>query len=473
MFRETAPVTGSQTQVLVVDDQPDVREAVALLLRGERYGVLKAANPGEALGVLNEHPVELVLFDMNYSRDTTSGREGLELLERMRALDSDRPLIAMTAWGSIDLAVQALQKGAADFLEKPWDNNRLLTIVRTQLEKTSALQRARRTGRAAALERADKAPGGMIAGAGVMIRLLDMARRVAASDATVLITGENGVGKGLLAEQIHRWSPVADEVFVSVNMGSIPESLFEAEMFGHAKGAFTDAREARAGRFELADGGTLFLDEVGNLPAAQQAKLLRVLETGQFERIGETRTRKATVRLIAATNADLAAMVEDGRFRRDLYFRLNTIELRIPPLRERASDILPLAERFLTIQNRKYARALEFSIAARDALVAHHWPGNVRELAHSVERAVLLADGDTIEPGHLLLTGPAQVGLTASGDDRTIRPLEELECEMIKRALAQFEGDAQRAADALGLSRSAMYRRLDKHGLKDFLQGAD
>ena len=448
--------------VMVVDDQPDVREALALLLGGEGYRVIKAADPEESLDLLGEHSVALVLFDMNYSRDTTSGREGLELLAQMRALDGDRPLVAMTAWGSIDLAVQALQNGAADFLEKPWDNSRLLTIVRTQLEKVSALERARRTGHAAALERADKAPGGIVAEAEGMRKLLDMARRVAASDAPILITGDNGVGKGLLAEQIHRWSPVADEVFVSINMGSIPESLFEAEMFGHARGAFTDAREARAGRFELADGGTLFLDEVGNLPAAQQAKLLRVLETGEFERIGETRTRTARVRLIAATNADLAAMVEAAEFRRDLYFRLNTIELRIPALRERADDILPLAERFLAIQNRKYARALEFSDRALEALTRHSWPGNVRELAHSVERAVLLAGGGQIEPDHLMLSAPA----LSAGDDRSVRPLEDLEREMIKRALCEFDGDALKAAEALGLSRSAMYRRLDKHGLK-------
>jgi len=459
--------------ILVADDQPDVREAVALLLGGEGYRVIKAADPDAALSALEGDPVALVLFDMNYSRDTTSGREGLELLDRMRALDGDRPLVAMTAWGSIDLAVQALQKGAADFLEKPWDNNRLLTIVRTQLEKASALKRARRTGRAAALERSDKAPGGMIAESTPMRKLLDMARRVAASDATVLITGENGVGKGLLAEQIHRWSAVAEEVFMSVNMGAIPESLFEAEMFGHAKGAFTDAREARTGRFELADGGTLFLDEVGNLPAAQQAKLLRVLETGQFERIGETRTRTARVRLIAATNADLVSLVESGDFRRDLYFRLNTIELRIPPLRERTADIRPLAGRFLALQNRKYGHDLTFSETALDALNRHGWPGNVRELAHAIERAVLLAEAGEIEPGHLMLLDPSAPTADACDGNRAVRPLEDLEREAIEVALTRFEGDAIRAAEALGLSRSAMYRRLDKYDLKDHLRSGD
>jgi DNA-binding NtrC family response regulator len=306
-----------------------------------------------------------------------------------------------------------------------------------------------------------------------MQKLLDMARRVAASDATVLITGENGVGKGLLAEQIHRWSAVADEVFMSVNMGAIPESLFEAEMFGHAKGAFTDAREARIGRFELADGGTLFLDEVGNLPAAQQAKLLRVLETGQFERIGETRTRTARVRLIAATNADLVALVEAGDFRRDLYFRLNTIELRIPPLRERSDDIRPLAERFLEIQNRKYGRELKFSQTALDTLARHGWPGNVRELAHAIERAVLLAEAGEIEPGHLMLSHPSMSAAGACYDNGAVRSLEDIERTAIERALSRFNGDAIRAAEALGLSRSAMYRRLDRHGLKQLLRSDD
>ena len=448
--------------VLVVDDQADVRQAVSLLLADEGYQVIDAADPQQALALLREQPVALVLFDMNYSRDTTSGREGLELLAAVRELDENRPLVAMTAWGSIDLAVQALQQGAADFLEKPWDNNRLLTIIRTQIERSKALDRARRVGQAAELERADKAPGGIVAAAGAMRKLLDMARRVAASDAPILITGENGVGKGLLAEQIHRWSPVADEVFVAVNMGAIAESLFEAEMFGHARGAFTDAREARAGRFELADGGTLFLDEVGNLPAAQQGKLLRVLESGEFERIGETQTRRSRVRLVAATNADLRAMVEAGEFRRDLYFRLNTIELRIPALRERPADIQPLAERFLGIQNRKYGRSLEFSPAALAALRDHDWPGNVRELAHAVERAVLLAGDLAIEPEHLMLAEPSP----ASAGDRPVVPLEEVERKTIEHALTHFEGDVLHAAEALGLSRSALYRRLEKYGLK-------
>jgi DNA-binding NtrC family response regulator len=295
-----------------------------------------------------------------------------------------------------------------------------------------------------------------------MRNVMDMAFRVAASDASILITGDNGVGKGMLAEQIHRWSSVADQVFMSVNMGSIPESLFEAEMFGHARGAFTDAHEARAGRFELADGGTLFLDEVGNLPVAQQAKLLRVLETGQFERVGENRTRRSSVRLIAATNADLPGMVERGEFRRDLYFRLNTIELDIPPLSERPDDILPLAERFLARNNRKYQRSASFSDEARGALRVHSWPGNVRELAHAVERAVLLCGETPIEPDILML----QPAVGRESGANLVQPLEVLEKQAIEQALARFDDDVNQAAEALGLSRSAMYRRLEKFRIR-------
>jgi len=449
-------------RILVVDDQEDVRQALSVLLSGEGYRVMTAESPAAAMAAMHRERQALVLFDMNYSRDTTSGDEGLALLKTLLEFDDSVPMVAMTAWGSIELAVEALKRGAVDFLEKPWDNNRLLTIIHSQIERSRAVQRAERLSRAADLEQRSRVADGIVAESVGMRNVLDMARRVASSDASILITGDNGVGKGMLAEQIHRWSSVADEVFVSVNMGSIPESLFEAEMFGHAKGAFTDAHEARAGRFELADGGTLFLDEVGNLPAPQQAKLLRVLETGQFERVGENRTRKATVRLIAATNADLPGMVERGEFRRDLYFRLNTIELDIPPLHERTEDILPLAERFLLRSNRKYRRSAGFSADACQALKGHSWPGNVRELAHAVERAVLLCGESDIEPRNLMLHALAG---RDSGPD-LVQPLEELEKVAIEQALARFEGDVNRAADALGLSRSAMYRRLEKYRIR-------
>ena len=451
----------SADRILIVDDQADVREALALLLNEAGYAVDTAAAPADACEILRQVGIDLVLFDMNYSRDTTSGREGLALLGRMREHDVSLPLVAMTAWGSIDLAVEAIQRGASDFVEKPWNNKRLLSIIRTQLERARATHRAERLSRASDLERADRIPEGMVAQSPEMRRVLELAHQVAASDASVLITGDNGVGKGLIAEQIHRWSPLAEEVFVAVNMGSIPESLFEAEMFGHARGAFTDAHEARPGRFELADGGTLFLDEVGNLPVAQQAKMLRVLETGQFERVGERRTRTSRVRIVSATNADLPAMVADGRFRRDLFFRLNTIELAVPSLAQRRDDILPLADHFLARFQRKYRREIPFSDTARRTLAEHDWPGNVRELAHAVERAVLLSGPvDAIEPGHLMLQ-PS----TGRTGENLVQPLESLERAAIEQALARFGGEVSEAANALGLSRSAMYRRLEKYGI--------
>ena len=456
---------GSSTgpSILVVDDQQDVREALRLMLTSEGFQVELASSPEQALKKLDAELPALVLFDMNYSRDTTSGQEGLALLQAMQAEYADEgiPFIAMTAWGSIDLAVNAVKRGASDFIEKPWENQRLLNVIRSQLDRSSATRKAERLGQLNRIQREDNQTQGVIAESESMQKLLAIARQVAQSDASILITGDNGAGKSLIAEQIHRWSPLADAVFVSVNMGSIPETLFEAEMFGHAKGAFTDAVEARAGRFELADGGTLFLDEVGNLPMAQQAKLLRVLETGQFERVGETRTRKVKVRVIAATNADLPAMVERGEFRRDLYFRLNTIELVIPPLAERPDDIMPLARFFLRRHADRYKRSLVFSPAAETVLMQHDWPGNVRELSHAIERAVLLCNDEAIQPDHLML----RPGLIDAKEADQIQPLEQIERTAIRQAMQQFEGDVNQAADALGLSRSALYRRLEKFNL--------
>jgi DNA-binding NtrC family response regulator len=456
--------------LLIADDQRDIRDALRLLLASEGYRVVLASNPQEALDSVisgsrsgpSFGPVRLALLDLNYTRDTTSGREGLSLLEALRNQDPDLPLVAMTAWGSVDLAVAAMRCGACDFVEKPWDNTRLLTIVRTHLERTSALSSAQRFRAMVGLQQTDKLGSGLVAESRRMREVVELARQVAPSQATVLITGENGTGKSLLAEWMHRWSGRGDEPFVAVNMGSIPESLFESEMFGHVKGAFTDAREARAGRFELADGGTLFLDEVANLPLAQQAKLLRVLESGCYERVGGSRTHTADVRVLTATNANLPAMIAEGRFRRDLYFRLNTLEIRIPPLRERSEDILAMAHRFLEQQKQRHGRTLNFSPEALDALLAHDWPGNVRELAHAVERAVLLARGTQIEPADLALR-PAD--LKREVLDGEVMQLAAAERMLIRNALDRFNGDVQEAARALGLSRSAMYRRLEKLGI--------
>ncbi len=454
----------TESTILVADDQRDVREALRLLLSKAGYSVSLAASAQEVLQAVQAGGIALVLLDLNYTRDTTSGREGLGLLEQIRALDPDLPVVAMTAWGSVDVVVAAMQGGARDFIEKPWDNTRLTTLIRTHLEHSAAARGARRYRDIARIQREELGPANadqVVAESPRMKQVLKLARQVARSDAAVLITGENGTGKNLVADLIHSWSRRSDEPFVSVNMGSIPESLFESEMFGHVRGAFTDARESRAGRFELADGGTLFLDEVGNLPTSQQAKLLRVLESGRFERVGGSRTQTADVRVLTATNADLPAMIEHGRFRRDLYFRLNTVEIRIPPLRERPEDIPVLAEQFLVNQCRRHGRELRCGTAAIDALRAHDWPGNVRELAHAIERAVLLCGGDEIGPQELLLSPPGGIAI-GQGE---IMKLEEAERVLIRNALDRYDGNVAEAARALGLSRSAMYRRLEKLGI--------
>ena len=447
--------------LLVADDQRDVREALRLLLADQGYNVVLADSPDAVVEAVRAGNVSLALLDLNYTRDTTSGAEGLELIQSLHEMAPDLPTVAMTAWGSVDLVVGAMQNGACDFIEKPWDNTRLLTIVRTHLERSAATRGAQRLKELAEIQREDRLGGDVVAESSGMKKVLELARQVAPSDASVLLTGENGTGKNLVAELIHQWSSRADEPFVGVNMGSIPESLFESEMFGHVRGAFTDAREGRSGRFELADGGTLFLDEVGNLPSAQQAKLLRVLESGCFERVGGSRTLNANVRILTATNADLQKMIGDGGFRQDLFFRLNTVEINIPPLRERKSDIRVLANRFLEKQCRRHKRKLEFSEEAMNALEAHQWPGNVRELSHTVERAVLLSSGDVINAGDLALTTRTQ---DSSGTHEVMK-LDDAERLFIRNALDRHGGNVADAAQALGLSRSAMYRRLEKLGI--------
>lgn len=480
--------------VLVADDQPDVRQAMQLLLRSEGYQVNLAKNPEEVLALVAGGGIDLILLDLNYSRDTTSGREGMEVLQQLRRNGEELPVVAMTAWGSVDLAVEAVRLGAADFIEKPWDNLRLLNIVRTQLERSAAVRSEQRYQELARLNQSDSSSDDIIAQAPSMQRVLAIARQVAPAAASVLLTGENGTGKSMIAQQIHHWSDRRDGPLVVLNMGSIPEQLFESEMFGHVKGAFTDARESRPGRFELAHKGTLFLDEIGNLPAPQQAKLLRVLETGSFERVGASRTQQVDVRVVAATNANLLEMVEDGRFRRDLYFRMNTVEIKIPPLRQRREDVLLLAQRFLRRECQRYGKTgISLGESARQLLMDYTWPGNVRELAHVVERAVLLCLGQEIQAAdlglnHVAAQEPASPGAGSAtnqtvvaqtsvrpaaasqpageDDDGEIIPLAELEEGMIKRALRRYGANVQLAADALGLSRSALYRRLEKYGIE-------
>lgn len=446
-------------RVLIADDQRDVLEALRILLKGEGYQTDAVTSLAGVFNALEKKDYALLMMDLNYTRDTTSGQEGLEVIPKIQAIDNTLPIVVMTAWATIDLAVEAMKRGARDFVPKPWDNERLLAIVRTQLELAGALRRGRKLEAENQLLRGS-APN-LIAEAPAMRPVIEMIRQVAPSDANVLITGENGTGKGLVAQALHSLSPRAAKSMITVNMGGLSETLFESELFGHVRGAFTDAKTDRAGRFELADESTLFMDEIANIPLNQQAKLLRVIETGEFERVGSSKTLHANVRLISATNANLHDEVASGRFRQDLLFRLNTIEIRVPPLRDRREDIMPLANHFLRQVTQRYRKQISgLDETAREQLLRHSFPGNVRELDHVVERAVLMTRGPQIKASDLGLT-------TAAGDSRSLEDmsLEEVEAFLIKKALARNDGNARKAAEALGLSRSAFYRRLQQYGL--------
>lgn len=449
----------SAPRLLIADDQPDVGEALRLLFKAEGWRAEVVASPRHALEAIAREEFDLLLADLNYTRDTTSGQEGLDLLARVLTVDASIPVVVMTAWASVEVAVEAMRRGARDFVQKPWENARLLAIVRNQI----ALRRALRDGeRLAAANVAQQGRNTVLVAQSPSMRpVLELVDRVGPSDATVLITGENGTGKGVVAAALHASSTRGSRPFISVNMGGLSETLFESELFGHVRGAFTDAKSDRVGRFEMAEGGSLFLDEIANVPSGQQAKLLRVLETRSFERVGSSRTQQADVRLIAATNADLRAEVSQGRFRQDLYFRLNTIEIHLPPLRERREDLEPLAHFFLQQLRQRYRKELTgFEPAALTALQAHHWPGNVRELSHAIERAVLLSPGPQIRAVDLGLVGSREAAPRL--EDMS---LEEVERFLIRQTLARCGGNAMKAAEQLGLSRSAFYRRLEKYGL--------
>ena len=448
-------------RVLAADDQPHVLSALKLLLRSEGFEIETVASPAAVYRAVEGRTFDAVLIDLNYARDTTSGQEGLELLERLHAYDELLPVVVMTAWGSVDLAVAAMRAGARDFVQKPWENEKLLATLRTQIELGRALRKGQRLEAENRVLRGDDKRPTLIAESRSMRPVLEMIERVGPSDASVLITGENGTGKGVVARALHAASRRTSRPLVSVNVGGLPESLFESELFGHVKGAFTDAKADRVGRFELADGGTLFLDEIANVPLAQQAKLLRVLETGEFERVGSSRTRQADVRILSATNARLDEEVDAGRFRQDLYFRLRTVEIHLPPLRERREDIPSLASHFLTAHAARYRKALTgFDEAAMKTLLAHSWPGNVRELDHAIEGAVLMAIGTTIRAAELGLAVPASRAPRI--EDMS---LEEVETLLIRKAHSKYGGNVSRAAEALGLSRSALYRRIQRYGI--------
>ena len=447
-------------RILVADDQTDIVDALRLLLKGAGFTVQAADSPSAVLEAVAGREWDCVLMDLNYTRDTTSGTEGMDLLRALREVDGTLPVVTMTAWGSVEGAVEAMRRGAGDYIEKPWDNQRLVATLKTQIE----LGRARRRGQRLtdANRRAELVEGDdFVATSQAMRPVLELIASVGPSDANVLITGEHGTGKEVVARRLHAVSKRAGQALVTVNAGGFSEGVFESELFGHVRGAFTDAKTDRAGCFELAHEGTLFLDEIANLPFAQQGKLLRALENSEIQRVGSTKVRKVDVRVVSATNADIAAAVAERAFREDLLYRLNTVEIRLPPLRDRPEDIRELASRFLAKEAAHYDKPLDaFSDEALDTLARHAWPGNVRELQHAVERAVLVARGAVVSVGDLGLRTP-------SGEPNlAAMTLDEAERVLVRRALGRHAGNVTHAAQDLGVSRAALYRKVERHGLR-------
>ena len=446
--------------MLVADDQSHILEAVELLLQPQGILVDCVRSPQLALEALGHADYDVLLIDLNYTRDTTSGQEGLDLLARIQEMDGRLPVIVMTAWGNIDLAVESMKRGARDFIQKPWENERLVSLIKVHAELHQALRRARQLELENRLLRSEGMPE-FVASAPSMQPVLELIAQVGPSDANVLITGEHGTGKEIVAKLLHAASPRSRMPLVAVNAGGLPEGTFESEIFGHVKGAFTDARTDRIGRFELANNGTLFLDEIANVPLRQQAKLLRVLETGELERVGSSQTRRVDVRVLSATNAEPREEVASGNFREDLLFRINTVEIHLPPLRERREDIPLLAMHFLNRSRARYRKQVAgFSSSAMQQMMQYAWPGNVRELEHTVERAVLLCRGNEIDPANLAIT--AARASTPSFDNMSI---DEVESLLIRKVLRRCDGNISQAADVLGLSRAALYRRIEKYGL--------
>jgi DNA-binding NtrC family response regulator len=451
------PLTTSR--VLIADDSTDVLDAIRFVLKGAGFDLDLASSIETVRERLAAKRYDLLLMDLNYARDTTSGQEGLDLLHKIQALDWTLPTVVMTAWASTTSAVEAMRRGAYDYVEKPWENSRLLAILRNAIDMGRALRKSQRLESENQTLRRNGMPQ-LIAESAKMRPVLQLMERIGPSDANVLITGEHGTGKELVAHWLHAASQRAPRSFVAVNMGGLSEGVFESELFGHVKGSFTDAKADRIGRFELADGGTLFLYEIANITLSQQSKLLRVLQTGDVERVGSSKARHVDVRILSATNADLHTEVGSGRFREDLLFRLNTIEIHLPPLRERREDIPVLAQHFIKRHAGRYRKSVHgFDAGGMQSLLEHSWPGNIRELDHAIERAVLLSQGELVRASDLGLRASAP-GTAPRIEDLT---LEEVEKLVIQKALTRFDGNVSQAAKALGLSRSALYRRLETH----------
>jgi DNA-binding NtrC family response regulator len=455
--------------ILLVDDDDDILTAGRLLLRRQFAGVVTCRTPEDIPKLLDEHEFDAVLLDMNFGPGESSGAQGLEWLERILSIDPQLVVVMITAHGSVDTVVEAMRRGATDFIAKPWQNEKVVATVsaavklhRSRIETESLRQTNR-----ALVESVSPSNKEIIGNSKLMQELLAIVERAAPTEANVLILGENGTGKELIARQLHRQSARANSVFLSLDMGSISESLFESELFGHRKGAFTGATENRLGRIQAAEGGTLFLDEIGNLPQHQQAKLLRVLEERTVTPVGSDQPQPIDVRVIAATNVAPHLLRNRNHFRPDLLFRLNTVEITVPPLRSRPDDILPIALHYLARFARKYAKPTKsFSPDAEAALRKYAWPGNVRALRHAVERSVILARDDIIEPADLQLGEPASgEPLTAAGAPGETLNLEHVEKDTIAAALRKHGFNISHAANELGLTRASLYRRMEKHGL--------
>jgi two-component system, NtrC family, response regulator HydG len=456
-------VTQEGGKILMIDDDEDVLLAAKMLLKKQNHHVIIEKNPNKIPFLLNNDSYDVILLDMNFSKDITSGKEGFYWLEQILEKDPNAVVILITAFGDVEMAVKALKKGATDFILKPWQNEKLVATISTAIRLKQSYNQVDKLKKAKEMleEQISKPFGEIIGKSSAITEVFALINKVAKTEANILILGENGTGKELIARAIHQRSLRKDNSFVSVDMGAITETLFESELFGHKKGAFTDAREDRPGRFELAAGGTLFLDEIGNLTLSLQSKLLSALQSRQVTRVGSNQHIPVDIRLICATNMPLHKMVQEGTFRQDLLYRINTVEIRVPPLSDRVEDIPMLAEHYLNYYAKKYHKPVNtIAPEATDKLKRYAWPGNIRELQHAIERAVIMTDSSSLQETDFLLSR----SLTSGPPANTLN-LDEVEKAAIAKALQMHNGNISKAADELGLTRASLYRRMEKYGL--------